>query len=234
MIVGRRETVVPRGQAMHTTFESQSTDHTHSADSSRSVAARRRLRGRRIRAILAGGLVLGIGAAVTLAAWNDSEFAQGTFSAGTFSLLGSTDGTTWTEHPLAGSAATLPFTLAPTQMAPGDVVYAPFAIELDKNTTNSGTVTISAPSTTGVVTNMTYTLIQPAAFGCAAGTTGTALVTAGTALGSAAGTLTFPLVKGTPPTTAGAPAFLCFKVTAGAIAQGQTGTATWQFSAASI
>jgi predicted ribosomally synthesized peptide with SipW-like signal peptide len=201
----------------------------------RTAPVRRGFGGRRLRAILAGGLVLGIGAAVTLAAWNDSEFATGTFSAGTFNLLGSTNGTVWTDHPLAGSAATLPFTLAPTQMAPGDVVYAPFAIELDQSTTNSGTVTISAPSTTGVVTNLTYTLIQPAAFGCAAGTTGTTLVTAGTAVGTVAGTLTFSLVKGTPPTTAGAPAFLCFIVTAGAgILQGQTGTATWQFSAASI
>lgn len=32
--------------------------------------------GRKVRAILAGGLVLGVGAAVVLAAWNDSEFAQ--------------------------------------------------------------------------------------------------------------------------------------------------------------
>ena len=43
-----------------------------------------------IRAILAGGIVLGVGAAVTLAAWNASEFATGTFQAGTFTIEGAT------------------------------------------------------------------------------------------------------------------------------------------------
>jgi len=36
---------------------------------------------RRLRAVLAGGLVLGVGAALTLAAWNDAEFATGSFQA---------------------------------------------------------------------------------------------------------------------------------------------------------
>jgi predicted ribosomally synthesized peptide with SipW-like signal peptide len=189
-----------------------------------------------VRAILAGGLVLGVGAAVTLAAWNDSEFAQGTFSAGTFNVVGSLDGTTFAEHPLTGSAATLPFTVAPTLMSPTDVFYAPFALQLDKFTTNSATVTIPTPTTTGVVTNLTYTLIQPAAFGCTSATSGTTLVTAGTALSAIAGSPTFPLTKsaaiGTSP---GATVFLCFKVTAGALlAQGQTGSATWQFTATSL
>ena len=43
--------------------------------------AKRRSRSRMIRAILAGGLVLGVGTAVTLAAWNDSEFVTETFTA---------------------------------------------------------------------------------------------------------------------------------------------------------
>jgi len=64
---------------------------------------------RKVRAVLAGGLVLGVGAAVTLAAWNDSEFATGTFTAGTFNLEGSTDGTTFTDHNVddGDTAATL-------------------------------------------------------------------------------------------------------------------------------
>ena len=49
---------------------------------------------RKILAVLAGGLVLGVGVAVTLAAWNDSEFATGTFTAGSFNLEGSTTGDT--------------------------------------------------------------------------------------------------------------------------------------------
>ena len=44
-------------------------------------------RGRRARiwrALLAGGLVLGVGATATLAAWNDSEVATGSFAASVF------------------------------------------------------------------------------------------------------------------------------------------------------
>ncbi|MBH0007836.1 hypothetical protein I6E58_00625 [Salinibacterium sp. SWN1162] len=183
--------------------------------------------------MLAGGLVLGVGAAITLAAWNDSEFAQGTFSAGTFNLVGSTDGTTFAEHAAVGTPATLAFTVSPTQLSPGDIVYAPFAVELDSSTTNDAVVTVSNAATSGVISNLSYELIQPTAFGCASGTTGTELVAAGTALGSVPASTTFTLSKGTPPTTAGAPAFLCFKVTAGALTQGQTGTATIEFAAVS-
>jgi predicted ribosomally synthesized peptide with SipW-like signal peptide len=191
-------------------------------------------RSRKGRALLAGGLVLGVGAAITLAAWNDSEFAQGTFGTGAFNLVGSTDGTTYAEHATVGAPATLGFTVSPTLLAPGDVVYAPFAVRLDAATTNAAVVTISNAASSGTVANLTYTLIQPSAFGCAAGTTGTALVPASTAVGTVPASTTFALAIGTPPTEAGAPVFLCFKVTAGAlVAQGQTGTATWQFAAAS-
>ncbi|MEO7015325.1 MAG: SipW-dependent-type signal peptide-containing protein [Leifsonia sp.] len=191
------------------------------------------MRSRRVRAILAGGLVLGVGAAVTLAAWNDSEFATGTFSAGTFNLVGSTDGTTFTDHATAGTAATLGFTVPASSLSPGSVTYAPFAVELAANTTNAAIVTVSNAATTGTVTQLTYELLQTTTFGCASGTTGTDLVPAGTALATVPGTPTFPLAQGTGG-AAGAPVFLCFKVTAGAgLTQGQTGSATWQFQAVS-
>jgi predicted ribosomally synthesized peptide with SipW-like signal peptide len=196
--------------------------------------SRKRLRRRRLRAILAGGLALGLGAAITLATWNDAEFAQGTFTAGSFNLLGSTDGTTFGEHATVGAPASLSFTLNPTALSPGDVVYAPFAVELSGATTTDAVVTISNAATSGVVTNLTYTLVQPTAFGCAVSTTGTALVPSDTAIGVVPDAPTFALTKGTPPTTAGDPVFLCFKVLAGPLlTQGQTGTVTWAFTAAS-
>lgn len=49
---------------------------------------------RKVLAVLAGGVVLGVGVGVTLAAWNDSEFATGTFTAGSFNLEGSTTSAT--------------------------------------------------------------------------------------------------------------------------------------------
>lgn len=193
---------------------------------------RRRRRSRMVRAILAGGLVLGIGAAVTLAAWNDSEYATGTFTAGRFNLEGSaTNGTTFTEHATSGTAAPLTFIVNPLTLSPGDVVYAPFAVRLDTTTTNNATITL-AVTNTGSVAGLTYELISPTAWGCAAGTTGTSIVpalTAATSPGSPVGT--FNLTHGTAapgPTTN-----LCFKVTAGAVTQGQTGTVTWQFLASS-
>ncbi|HEY4556978.1 MAG TPA: SipW-dependent-type signal peptide-containing protein [Enteractinococcus sp.] len=56
-------------------------------------------RSTKIRAIVAGGLVLGFGAAGTIAAWNDSEEATGNFTAGQFGIEGSPDGTNFTESP---------------------------------------------------------------------------------------------------------------------------------------
>lgn len=194
----------------------------------------RGLRSKRVRALLAGGLVLGVGAAVTLAAWNDSEFAQGTFTAGSFNLVGSLDGTTYANHAALGSPAALAFTVNPTKLAPLDVVYAPFAVELDAATTNAAVVTVSNGATSGVVSALTYTLIQPTTFGCTSSTTGTALVPAGTSVGTVPGSTTFNLAAGLSAGVAGVPVYLCFKVTATAlIAQAQTGTATWQLTAVS-
>lgn len=55
-------------------------------------SVQRHLWSRRIRALLASGLVLGVGATVTLAAWNDSEYASGSVTAGYFRLEGSPTG----------------------------------------------------------------------------------------------------------------------------------------------
>lgn len=201
--------------------------------------AKRRRRSRMIRAILAGGLVLGVGAAVTLAAWNDSEFVTGTFTAGTFNMQGSTDGTIFADHPV-GSPGTLTFTVAPLLLSPGDTVYAPFALRLAANTTNNANVVITPPAgTTGTIAaNLTYEVVRTTAFTCGSGTVdsvGPSLITAGTAVTAVAGPNTFALANGAPVTSAGATQFLCFKVTAGAgLGQGTTGTVTWQFTASSI
>ena len=185
----------------------------------------------KVRAILAGGLVLGVGAAITLAAWNDSEFAQGTFTAGAFNLEGSTDGTAFAEHPV-GSPATLSFTANPGNLAPGDAVTAPFAVRLDDGTTNDATVTVSTEASTGSLTGLTYSLTQSTAFGCGEPVTAT-LVTAGQALGTTPGSVTFALTQGAG-TDPGDAVNLCFRITADTnLVQSQTGTTTWEFAAES-
>jgi predicted ribosomally synthesized peptide with SipW-like signal peptide len=195
-------------------------------------AAPRTGRARKAKALLAAGVVLGVGAAVTLASWNDSEFAQGFFSAGTFNLVGSTDGAAYTDHATAGSPAALAFTVDASALSPGAVTAAPFAVRLDETTTSDATVTLAAQGTTGTVTGLSYEVIRTSTFGCDASTTGTTVVPAGTAVGSAPAGASFALAHGQG--VPGAPAFLCFKVTAdGTLTQGQTGSATWQLQAAS-
>lgn len=192
----------------------------------------KRQRGRKVAAILAGGLVLGVGTMATLASWNDSEFANATFTAGSFGLEGATSEGSFTEHATAGAAGTLTFTAPFDNLTPTDTVYASFAVRLTAGTTHDADVTVSAPSTSGNVGNLTYTLIQSSSWTCDAGTTGTELV-ASQAVGGATGAQTFELSQGTGG-AAGQPAYLCFKVTAGAdLVQEQSGSATWQFQATS-
>ncbi|MCF3140745.1 SipW-dependent-type signal peptide-containing protein [Paenarthrobacter sp. AR 02] len=194
-------------------------------------ASQRLRKAPKIRAILAGGLVLGVGAAITLAAWNDSEFAQGTFTAGAFNLEGSTDGSDFGENPVT-APATLGFTANTANMAPGDVVTAPFAVRLDSTTTSDATVTVSTETSTGGLVGLTYALTQSTAFGCGQAVTAT-LVPAGQSLGTTPGSVTFALTQGAG-TDPGAPVNLCFRITADQdLVQSQTGSTTWEFAAQS-
>lgn len=177
-------------------------------------------RRRKLKAILAGGIVLGLGATITLAAWNDSEYATGTFTAGTFSMEGSTNGTTYAEHPTAGTAAALTFSTGFDDISPGDVVAAPFAVRLTAATTYDATVTVaSATPAPPAFVGLTYGIATVPAFAdCSATpTTPTWIVAQGTPLNSVAGAVPFNLTQGTPPTTPGAAVNLCFVVTAGAL-----------------
>lgn len=176
---------------------------------------------RKVLAVLAGGLVLGVGAAVTLAAWNDSEFATGTFTAGSFTFTGSSDGTTFSDHATddPGVPAVLDFQLNPTNLSPGDVVYAPYALRLGG--TYDAILASAAPIGGGdfaTVGKLTYATVATTTFGCDA-----AAFAAGTAV---------------PATmTPGTDVNLCIQVTAvdgvGGIEQADTGTVTWQFTATS-
>lgn len=116
----------------------------------REVREQKRLRSRRIRAVLAGGLVFGVGAAMTLAAWNDSEFATSTFTSGTFDIEGSVSGTTFVNYTVSGSPASLNFQLAPTAMGPGQTTYALFSV---RTTTGSvaGDLALVAGTPTGTL-----------------------------------------------------------------------------------
>ncbi|PKQ22639.1 MAG: hypothetical protein CVT65_12255, partial [Actinobacteria bacterium HGW-Actinobacteria-5] len=133
-----------------------------------------------------------------------------------------------------GSAGALSFSTPVGNLTPGDVVVAPFALHLGAGTTNNATVTLAATTNTGNVSNLTYELLQTSSAGCTASTTGTTVVASGTAVTSVSGASTISLAKGATSSAAGAPAYLCFKVTAGSgLQQSQSGTVTWQFQAVS-
>lgn len=186
---------------------------------------------RKVRAVLAGGLVLGIGAAVTLAAWNDSEFAQGTFTSGGFNLVGSADGLNYSDHETAVKAASLDFSVAAGNLAPGDSVDAPFAIRLAAGSTVNAGVLLN---TTVVNPNsgLTYSVRSTGAFGC--GVQSGAVDLASTALVDGASVAGFDLAKGSDKDTAGTTVNLCFTVTAGDqtdLELNKETVATWQLNA---
>jgi len=170
---------------------------------------------RKVSAVLAGGLVLGVGAAITLAAWNDSEFATSDFAAGTFVFQGSADGTTWADHATEGDAASLTFSTGFDNLAPDDVVYAPYAVQLTSASTTSAALSAVAPVVTGALDgSLSFDSVATTGFGCDETAFG-----AGTAV---------------PATMApGDIVYLCLQVTAGDVGQGDTGTAVWQWDAVS-
>lgn len=173
---------------------------------------------RKVLAVLAGGLVLGVGAAVTLAAWNDSEFAGGDFGAGAFVFQGSTDGTTFEDHASAGGAAQLAFETGADNLSPGDVVYEAYALQVTG--TYDATLEAVAPvDSAGTLVSdgdLSFAAVATSTFGCdaTAFADGTAVPTT--------------IVPDTPVN-------LCLQVTANAsLEQGETGTVMWQWNAESV
>lgn len=107
-------------------------------------ARRRRSTLLRVRAVLAGGLVLGIGAALTLAAWTDQEVAGAEITAGTFTVQSRTATTAWGDHTTAAPAA---LTFGAAGMYPGDTRAAWVALR------NTGSVN-GAASVSGVTVTL--------------------------------------------------------------------------------
>lgn len=187
---------------------------------------------RKVRAILAGGLVLGVGAAITLAAWNSSEFATGIFGTGALELQGSLDGASFANHPVVDPAG-LTFSLNPEDLSPGDRVSAPFAVQLSKDTTYDATVTLNTDFGSNLE-GLEYRVFSTAAFGCTSEVVGGGIVEV-TALTTGQGVGGFDLSKPAIADQPGATVNLCFEVTAGpqgVLSTGESSTAVWEFAAA--
>ena len=209
--------------------------------SRRQLSQRRQLRGRRIKAILAGGLVFGVGAVGTVAAWTDSETADGSFNAGTFDIELSIDGQ-WT------STNEMTFDTAP--MFPGSKVYAPVFVRTSPDTTIGGDLTVkgngigspNAMANALVYRAVTRTITpeEVEGFTCASGSFS---ASATYAFGGASGAvgLKFPITSANEPTleaVGGSVQAYCFEVSlpndASSDAQGLSASHTWTFDAESV
>lgn len=168
--------------------------------------------------MLAGGLVLGVGAAITLAAWTDQEWARGLFGSGSFGIEGSTNGTTFSEHPDSASAAVLDFQVDADAMSPGDEVYAGFAVQLIAASSYEADVVVATDTSSALVgTTASYVYTTSATCDAAA-----------YAAGTDEDVTDFTLDAVTTPQ------FLCFRVTAGpTLPQGSSGSIVWTFTATS-
>ncbi|QCR19778.1 SipW-dependent-type signal peptide-containing protein [Agrococcus sp. SGAir0287] len=168
-------------------------------------AARRRSRGSawllRLRAVLAGGLVLGVGATATLAAWNDSEHASGTVTAGSFGIVGSTNGTTFTENPSA-PGATLAWTYSPALglLAPGSTATTRTSVRLATGSV-AGTVTLQQPTFAAIDTPADTVMQSELRYSVrvVTGTTATAVPDCSAVFSGSTGTL---IVSSSPLTSA--------------------------------
>lgn len=202
-------------------------------DTRRRMRERKELLARRVRALLAGGLVLGIGTTATLAAWNDSEYGTATFTAGRFDIVGAVDGTTFTNHPV-GTPGALSFSTPFSALAPGSTVYALFSVKT-ANPSVAGTLQLSVSSTggTGLGTYLRYGVRSIAGIACNATTytAGTAVVPDNSAIGTAGTGTQAVAANGTSTVN------YCFAVTlpAGTLntAQGLTAIQTWQITGTS-
>ena len=117
-----------------------------------------RRRRRKLLAIASGGLVLGIGAAITLAAWTDRESASGDVKAGSFALESSIDGTTFTDTTGPDDSLTLTFDDLAENLSPSDTASAVYAIRLDRSSTYSAAVSGAVEASGSAADNLSYSV----------------------------------------------------------------------------
>lgn len=195
----------------------------------------------KVRAILAGGLVLGVGAAFTLAAWTDNEWVFGAAADGpgtppnpgtgihqmqqnTWS--GASGAAAWSDQPAANGGA-LTFSVGASNLTPGKTVYAPMQLRavagsqaltatLAEGVQSALPVSTTTNSTAlyGALKYQANSGVAQASCNAAGMLTGTTLVPANSALvGSPASAVSIALPKGGTAVDPGAAVDICFAIT---------------------
>ncbi|MCD2261480.1 SipW-dependent-type signal peptide-containing protein [Dietzia aurantiaca] len=110
---------------------------------------------RQRKALLSGGLVLGLGAAATLAAWSDNVLVTGAFSAGSFGIELNV-GSGWTTGDGVNE-----MTFNATDMYPGAVVYAPVLVRTTSHSDLDAELTVSgAGSQEAIADHLHYRVVS--------------------------------------------------------------------------
>lgn len=175
----------------------------------------------RVRAALAGGLVLGLGAGLTVASWTDALFVAGAFTASRFSLETNLNGADYTSVPTVSASVTGVFP------GTGGAVYVPFSVRTASDSVG-GTLAISAAANpaAGLPTVLRYRIVRGASACTAAGFSSGSYV-AGDASTTRAVSASLPSAAAGSLTAAGAsPLSYCieFSIPAGTAASGIAGT----------
>lgn len=203
----------------------------------------RALRNRRIKAVLAGGLVFGIGSTATLAAWTDTETASGTFEAGKFKIDLSVD-KTWSNSR--------EMTFKATGMYPGSTVYAPAYVRTTADTTMKGQIQVAGNGVAGtsntIAGNLEYRAVTrsfPSAAEAFASACDASSFSGSSTFVFGGGTSKQPLrtsvtssSKQTVSSVAGSVQAYCFEVvlptSTPSLAQGTSAAHTWTFNGESV
>jgi predicted ribosomally synthesized peptide with SipW-like signal peptide len=199
-----------------------------------------------VRALLAGGLVLGLGATFTFAAWTDKAYVSSDFGTGTFGIQANVSSPFssggWAEYGTSAGAGTLTFSIPTTSVVPGVPTYAPVSLRTISGSI-AALVTIEGATTTGSVSlgaALRYRVIQAATCNAAAFTgSPTYIVGSSTPValttGSAANAIS---LQADGANTAPNGTAYCFELSlpdtpANQLLQGLSATAVWQFTATS-
>lgn len=211
---------------------------------------------RKIAAIAAGALVLGLGATYTLATWSDSEWIWGGangeagIGSSTFEVEQSVNGgTDWT-NDLASPGGSLVFAPNALQLTPGDTTYAPVSLRTQAGSM-AGDVTLKAAVPNSAITGTStalwsavrvsvYTSDAATAPACSAAAIGSWTAVSGLSnveLGTNA-TGTQRVNKGATSADPGAAQHYCFAITLPTgspdTLQGTKIAPVWQFDSVSV
>ena len=196
-----------------------------------------------MRVLLAAGLVFGVGAFATLAAWTDNENATGSFGASVFDTQSASAGSPTYASNTAAPGASLTFNAS--AMSPGVSHYAWLNVRTTTATTVAGTVALTgiANNAGGLIGALQYRIVRTASVNPTSPCDATAF--AGTPVFIAGAAATYLQANAAVPVTpvaspiaaAGGAIGYCFEVRVAPGSantyQGTTGTVTWTFTSTS-